>query len=149
MAEVILIEVDCDPALYPKLNEVLGLDASTGAGDCPKGLLTHIGSGADGKAVVVEVWQCGGDQWARMATREDESRASAELLLICASVGTLIAVAFDLAKANQSQGSLEALLVAAGAATVVLSWGVLHTVFTLRYAHVFYTPPVGGVDFND
>ena len=45
MAEVIIIDVDCDPALYPKVNEVLGLDPTTGAGDWPSGLLSHVGSG--------------------------------------------------------------------------------------------------------
>jgi hypothetical protein len=56
MAEVIIIEVDCDPALYPKVNENLGLDPNAGTGDWPKGLLTHIGGGGDG-TVVVEVWR--------------------------------------------------------------------------------------------
>jgi uncharacterized membrane protein len=32
--------------------------------------------------------------------------------------------------------------------TVVLSWTVVHTVFMLRYAHEYYTPPVGGIDFK-
>jgi hypothetical protein len=27
MAEVIIIEVDCDPALYPQVNGILGLDS--------------------------------------------------------------------------------------------------------------------------
>jgi uncharacterized membrane protein len=30
----------------------------------------------------------------------------------------------------------------------VLSWAVVHTVFALRYAHEYYTPPVGGIDFK-
>jgi hypothetical protein len=39
MADVIIIEVECDPGLYPKVNEILGLDATTGAGEWPPGLL--------------------------------------------------------------------------------------------------------------
>jgi len=35
MAEVIIIEVDCDPSLYPKVNGILRLDPITGAGDWP------------------------------------------------------------------------------------------------------------------
>ena len=62
MAEVIIIEVDCAPALYPRVNAILGLDPNTGAGDWPKGLLTHIGSGGDGTVVVVEVWESRADQ---------------------------------------------------------------------------------------
>jgi hypothetical protein len=34
-------------------------------------------------------------------------------------------------------------------ASVVLSWAVVHTVFTLRYARLYYLGPDGGVDFND
>jgi uncharacterized membrane protein len=40
------------------------------------------------------------------------------------------------------------MLTAAGVATVALSWAVVHTVFALRYAHEYYTPPVGGIDFK-
>ena len=69
MAELIVIEVDCDPALYPKVNEVLGLDPATGSGDWPKGLLSHIGGGADGKVVVVEAWESRADQESFMAAR--------------------------------------------------------------------------------
>jgi hypothetical protein len=45
-AEVIIIEVDCDPALYSKVNEILGLVPSIGASGWPNGLLTHIGVAA-------------------------------------------------------------------------------------------------------
>ena len=68
MAEVIIIEVDCDPSLYPKVNQTLGLDPNTGAGDWPKGLVTHIGGGADGTVVVVEVWESRAEQEEWMAS---------------------------------------------------------------------------------
>ncbi|MDQ1403468.1 MAG: hypothetical protein QOG03_1784 [Actinomycetota bacterium] len=66
MAEIIIIEVDCDPALYSKVNEVLGLDPTTGAGDWPKGLLNHLGGGGDGTVVVIEVWESRAQQEAWM-----------------------------------------------------------------------------------
>lgn len=69
MAEVIVIEVDCDPALYPKVNEALGLDPESGSGDWPKGLLGHLGGGGDGTVVVVEVWESRADQEAWMTSR--------------------------------------------------------------------------------
>ena len=69
MAEVIVIEVDCDPSLYPKVNAMLGLDPATGSGDWPKGLRTHVGGGGDGTVVVVEVWESRADQEAFMASR--------------------------------------------------------------------------------
>ena len=69
MAEVVIIEVDCDPALYPKVNELLGLDPATGSGDWPKGLLSHVGGGEDGTVVVVEVWESRADQESWMASK--------------------------------------------------------------------------------
>jgi hypothetical protein len=70
MAEMIVIEVDCDPALYPKVNQTLGLDPATGSGDWPKGLISHAGGGADGSVVVVvEVWASRADQESWMSSR--------------------------------------------------------------------------------
>lgn len=68
MAHVIIFEVDCDPALYAKVNQSLGLDPDTRSGDWPDGLVTHIGAGADDLVVVVEVWESQGQQEAWMAT---------------------------------------------------------------------------------
>jgi uncharacterized membrane protein len=42
----------------------------------------------------------------------------------------------------------QALLTALAVGSVVLSWSVVHTVFTLRYAHLYFSPPLGGIDFN-
>jgi len=69
MAEVIIIEVDCDPSLYPKVNQVLGLDPATGSGDWPKGLLSHVGGGGDGTVVVVEAWESRADQESWMTSK--------------------------------------------------------------------------------
>jgi uncharacterized membrane protein len=32
---------------------------------------------------------------------------------------------------------------------VFLSWSLVHTVFTLKYARLYYTGLPGGIDFND
>lgn len=82
------------------------------------------------------------------ATRQDDSRVSAGLLLLGAGVASLLGVAFDLIKASQADGAGKAVLTAAAVLTVVLSWAVVHFVFTLRYAHEFYTAPIGGIDFK-
>jgi len=84
---------------------------------------------------------------AAMATREDETRASAGLLLVSASTASLVGVGLTLALAARLEGAMEALLTAVAALTVVLSWSVVHTVFLLRYAHLYFADPVGGVDF--
>jgi uncharacterized membrane protein len=41
------------------------------------------------------------------------------------------------------------LLVGLGVASIVLAWSVVHTVFILRYAKLYYEGEPGGVDFNE
>jgi len=82
------------------------------------------------------------------ALREDDSRFASQFALLSASVFALIAVAFELALASHEQGATKAVLVTVGLVTVALSWLVVHGVYTLRYAHLYYSDPVGGVDFK-
>jgi uncharacterized membrane protein len=85
---------------------------------------------------------------AAVATREDDSRAAARLLLVGASVASLVAVGFGLRRAAQVGGARELALTASSLAAVVAAWTVVHTVFVLRYAHLYYGgDDVGGVDF--
>jgi uncharacterized membrane protein len=82
------------------------------------------------------------------ATREDDGRVATSILLLSASVASLIGIGFDLFKAGNAHTAGRVALTAIAVVTVALSWAVVHTVFTLRYAHEFYTPPVGGIDFK-
>ena len=82
------------------------------------------------------------------AAEEDETRRTADALLLGVSVVSLVAVGAGLAAANRASGGEEVLLTAASAATVVLSWCVVQTVHTLHYASLYYRPPAGGVDFG-
>jgi uncharacterized membrane protein len=83
------------------------------------------------------------------ATREDDSRISAQLLLLLAAVGSIAGIIIELAKASSTPYTEKAILTGAAAITIVLSWAVVHTVFCLRYAHEYYTAPVGGIDFKN
>jgi uncharacterized membrane protein len=87
----------------------------------------------------------------KLATREDETRGSATVLLIGASIGSLMGVAFTLGLAGQRTGTPRLLLIGLAVLTVVLSWLVVHTVYILRYAHLYFISPVspGGIDFGD
>ncbi len=103
--------------------------------------------------VLLRVWsrvsRFSPDETKEFATREDDSRVSAEFLLVAASVASLAGAAFGLLKAHESGPTLEAVLTAASVLTVALSWAVVHTVFALRYAHEYYTPTVpGAIDFK-
>lgn len=89
------------------------------------------------------------DETARRATTTDPDRAVTDVLLLTAAVASLVAVGIVLVRATHSHGAAELVGVGLGLVSVVLSWTLVHTVFTLRYAHLYYTGPDGGVDFND
>ncbi len=99
-------------------------------------------------SVLVELWDHGAEETAAVATREDDSRAVADLFLVSAAGVSLAAVAFGLLKAGEEHGAARVLFIAATVVSVFLSWGVVQTVFTLRYARLYYREPEGGVEFN-
>jgi uncharacterized membrane protein len=82
------------------------------------------------------------------ATREDPSRPVSDVLLLAAAVVSLAAVGIVLVQASSAQGAAQDLLAGVGVATVALSWLVVHTVYTLQYARLYYSDSPGGVDFN-
>jgi uncharacterized membrane protein len=85
----------------------------------------------------------------RYATRDDPHGATAATLLLGASLAALGAVILGVLKAAHATGGEEVLLLGSGIGAIVCSWGVVHTVFTLRYAGLYYSGPDGGVDFNE
>ena len=83
------------------------------------------------------------------ATREDPGRATSDLLVLCVTVASLAAVAILLLHTSRTHGGSQAVGAGMSVLSVALSWTLLHTVYTLRYARLYYEPPVGGIDFND
>ena len=81
------------------------------------------------------------------ATREDSSRVASRTLLLTAAAASLVGVLFGLARAANDPIGLRAALTVAALATVVASWVVIQTVYTLRYARLFYSAHPGGIDF--
>jgi len=94
------------------------------------------------------VWPLSAQTTASRATREDTSRPVSDLLTLCAAVASLGAVAIVLVRAHQSVGELRLVLATLGLLSIAVSWLTVHTIFTLRYALLYYVEPVGGVDFN-
>jgi uncharacterized membrane protein len=88
------------------------------------------------------------DTTARRARSEDASRAAAEAILLAAGAASLIAVAFTLVQAGAAHGAARGFLTALAIVSVALAWASIHTVFMLRYARMYYTPPDGGIDFQ-
>jgi uncharacterized membrane protein len=84
-----------------------------------------------------------------LAVRQDPRRATRDLVLLGASVASLVAVLLGLIKASGAKGDERALLFTTGIVTIIVSWAVVHTVFALRYAGIYYEGPDGGIEFNE
>lgn len=82
------------------------------------------------------------------ATREDNNRVAIWVFLLSASIASLLAAAIVLTNAADLSPAGERTLLATSLGSVFLSWAVVQTVFTLRYAHEYYSEPEGGIDFG-
>ena len=84
------------------------------------------------------------------AAREDPGRTAVTVLVILASLAGVLAVTVLVRKPEAIAPTQELELVAFCLLTVMVSWTLTHTAFTLRYAHLYYredTEGVGGVEF--
>jgi uncharacterized membrane protein len=86
---------------------------------------------------------------ARHALAEDASRAASESVLVGAGAASLLVVGFTLARASHAHAPSRGLLTALAFGSVALAWISVHTVYVLRYARLYYSPPDGGIDFHD
>ncbi|WP_229402053.1 DUF1345 domain-containing protein [Micromonospora okii] len=126
-----------------------GLVAAVG----PPRLAPLVGWDAAALSWLVLVWRtlwpldAGGT--ARLAGREDPNRAARDVLLLVACLASLVAVALVLVAAHRAPAGLpREARSGLGVASVLLSWLVVHTVFTARYARIYYSGTDGGVVFH-
>jgi uncharacterized membrane protein len=82
------------------------------------------------------------------ARREDPGRAQTDAIVLLASVANLASVAYVLVQASSAKGATQDLLAGLGVLGVVLSWFVVHTLYSLRYARLYYAGHPGGINFN-
>jgi uncharacterized membrane protein len=88
------------------------------------------------------------------ATSEDPSRRVTDLLILAANVASLAAVAAVVLDSHSDTGGFRLAGGLLALASVALSWMLVQTLFTVRYAGLYYsTAPragaaVGGIDFN-
>jgi len=95
------------------------------------------------------LWRLDAESTASHATREEPSRDLADLVLLGAAVASLAAVGAVLFGAGSASGNLKYLEAGLAVVSVFLSWTLVHTVFTLKYARLYYAATPGGIDFND
>ena len=81
------------------------------------------------------------------ATREDPTRVATDIFILSASVASLLGVV-TLFAAGSAQGVQADVAGLVGVGSVAAAWLVVHTIFTLRYALLYYADSEGGIDFN-
>jgi len=84
----------------------------------------------------------------QLAAREDQTEGSARGLLVGASVASLLGAGYALLLAGRENGASRVLLSGVAVLTVVLSWAVINTVYTLRYADQHFRSKPGGIAFG-
>ncbi len=114
---------------------------------------TLIGWDVASLLLVVWIWSVVGrlnpEQSMTHARKEDTSIRLSELIVLASGVALLAAVGLALVRAGHASGGTKAYLISLGVVSVALSWGLVHTVFTLRYARTYFSEPIGGIDFNE
>ncbi len=92
-----------------------------------------------------------------LARREDPSRLASLILVVGGAAASLLAVLVLLQSSMKMTGVPKTQAIVLALSAVVLAWFLIHTVFTMRYAHEFHdapadTPPLefpGLVDLPD
>ena len=100
--------------------------------------------------VWLSIWNLDAAATSRHARRENPGRDLVDLILTGAATASLIAVGIVLFGASHAHGNAKYLQAGLAVVSVFVSWTLVHTVFTLKYARqYYYTSPVGGIDFNE
>ena len=131
-----------------------GVVGSVAAGLAGAGRMAPL-SGWDIMAVVYggwtwsTIWPLGAAAAEADANREDPGRNLADLVLLCAAVASLAAVGAVLLGVGGAGGYTKYLMAGLAVVSVFVSWALVHTVYTLKYARLYYSGTPGGIDFND
>jgi len=95
------------------------------------------------------IWNLDGLATAHVALRENPGRDALDFILLGAAVASLIAVGVVLFGAGHAAGNDKYLQAGFAVLSVFVSWTLIHTVFTLKYARLYYSGTAGGIDFNE
>ena len=95
------------------------------------------------------IWPLSPEGTASHAAREEPGRDLAGLVLLGAAIASLAAVGVVLFGAGHASGNAKYLQAGLALFSVFASWTLVHTVFTLKYARLYYTGAPGGISFNE
>lgn len=84
----------------------------------------------------------GPEQIRALSQREDPSRVASLVLVVMGAGASLLAVLVLLRGSMTMGGDDRNAAIVLSLSAVALAWTLIHTVFTLRYAHLYYDAPV-------
>jgi len=82
------------------------------------------------------------------ATREDPGRRLARLIAVAGSLVSLTAVGVVLIQTRDAGPVLALVLAGLAVVAVASSWALIQVDYMLRYAHLYFSHPSGGIDFH-
>lgn len=93
------------------------------------------------------IWNLDPTETRKHAKREDPTRPLAQVMTLLAAVASLGAAALVMSR-HGAESSQQLTAAAVTVLSVVLSWFVVHTLYALHYAVLYYSEGEGGVNFN-
>lgn len=96
----------------------------------------------------VIVWPMDAAATRAHAGAEDPGRSVAAIIAVIGSIASLGAVGIVLIETGRRSDLESYLLAATAVVSVAASWTLIQTDYMLRIARIYYSEPVGGIDFN-
>ena len=93
----------------------------------------------------LSIWPMDAHRTAAHAGGENPGRALTDVVVLGAAVASLLSVGLLLSGGSGNKSVQAGLSILA----VALAWASVHTVFTTRYARLYYSGSAGGIDFNE
>ncbi|RKR74342.1 putative membrane protein [Frondihabitans australicus] len=94
------------------------------------------------------VYRFDGDDTRSHALAEDPAHSTMEVMLTLAALASLGIVGYTVVEAAKASGAHAVVLASLAVASVALSWFLIHTLYMLRYAVLYFAGEEGGIDFN-
>ncbi|HEY8721685.1 DUF1345 domain-containing protein [Pengzhenrongella sp.] len=94
------------------------------------------------------IWSMDAPTTASHAVAEYPGRSAADTTVVVAAVASLAAIALLLLGGSSGPGGKD-VQAAVTVLSVALSWAAVHSIFTTRYARLYYAGADGGIDFNE
>lgn len=91
------------------------------------------------------LWPMTAEETRSNARQQDFSILAEELLIVVGAIGAVVGIAVILLVGSTLARDTGAAMALVG---VFMSWAMLHLMYAARYAHLYYTEPHGGIDFN-